>query len=93
MAPKKKPGAAAHTSTLKALSHAAAEAVGTTGMHGNMDAAMDVAGAGGLVTTSIAAKTGAGDTEEGQGQQHSSGHAPQGAGGKIIPSLPLHPIE
>jgi hypothetical protein len=55
-------------------------------MHGDMDAAGDVAGAGGVVTTSPAVEMRAEGTREGQHQQHPSGHAPQDAGGETIPS-------
>ena len=89
MEPKKKPGAAAHPSASKATSHTAADAVGATGTHGDVDAAADVAGPSGIVTTSRVTETGAGGTEEEQHQQHPSGHFQRGMGGEIIPAAPL----
>ena len=67
--------------------------MGAMRTHGDVDATGDMAGPGGIVTTSLVAETGAGGTGEGQRQQHPNGHAPQGAGGEIIMSPPLHPTE
>nr|XP_020198595.1 lysine-rich arabinogalactan protein 19-like [Aegilops tauschii subsp. strangulata] len=93
MAPKKKPSVAAQPSSSKAPPRATTDVVGAIGTPRDVDAAGDVVNAGGVVTTSPVAKTGAGGTGEGQHQQHPDGHAPRGTGGDIIPSTPLHPAE
>ena len=64
MAPKKKPGVAAHPSTSKAPPPAATNAVGDAEAHEDVGAAGDAVGAGDVITTSPAAETGAGGTEE-----------------------------
>ena len=53
-----------------------ADVTGTTGMHGDVDAAGDVVDAGGIVTASPTAGASSGGTGEGQCQQHPTGHAP-----------------
>ena len=88
MAPKKKSGASAHPSTSKAPPPAASNAAGDAEAHEDVDAAGDVVGAGGTVTTSPAADTGMGDIGGEQHQQHLGGHTPQGAGEGVTPSAP-----
>ena len=56
MAPKKKPGAAAHPSTSKAPPPAAADATLNAEVHEDVGAAGDMVGAGGVITTSPAAE-------------------------------------
>jgi hypothetical protein len=89
MAPKRKPGAANHPSTSKAPPPATADVAGNTGAREGVDAAGDVAGAGGAVATSPMAEAGTGGTGEGQHQHHPNGHAPRGTYGGIIPPVPL----
>ena len=74
MAPEKKSGTLAHPSTSKAPLPAASYAVVDAGARGDVDAARGVVGAGGTVTASPAADTGA--------------RALQGVGKGVTPSAP-----
>nr|XP_040249509.1 skin secretory protein xP2-like [Aegilops tauschii subsp. strangulata] len=89
MAPKKKPGATAHPSISKVPPPAATYAAGDAEAHEDVGTAGDAVDAGGGVTTSPAAETGAGSTGGEQHQQDPSGHAPRGTGKGVIPPVPL----
>nr|XP_020171809.1 merozoite surface antigen 2, allelic form 2-like [Aegilops tauschii subsp. strangulata] len=93
MAPKKKPDPSAHPSTSKAPPSAASNTAGGVEAHEGADAAGDVVGAGGTDSTSPAADAGAGNTGGEQRQQHPDGHAPQGTGEGVNPSVPLSPTD
>nr|XP_020181472.1 bile salt-activated lipase-like [Aegilops tauschii subsp. strangulata] len=93
MAPKKKSGAPAHPSTSKAPPPAASNAAGDTEAHKDVDAAVDVVGACGAITTPPAADAGARNTGGEQHQQRPDGHAPQGMDEGVIPSAPLPPAD
>ena len=70
MAPKKKSGTSAHPSTSKAPPPAATNATGDAEAHEDVDAAGDVVGVGGTVTTTPATGVGVGDAGGEQHQQH-----------------------
>ena len=81
MAPKKKSGVSAPPSTSKALAPVAANATGGAEACKDVDAAGDVVGAGGAVTTSPAADAGAGGAGLEQHQHH------PGAGGDVAEAV------
>ena len=88
MAPKKKSDASAHPSTSKATLPAASGATGAAEAREGMDAAGDVVGAGGIVTTSPAADVGAEGIGGEQHQQRPDGYAPQDTGEGVTPPAP-----
>nr|XP_020198596.1 uncharacterized protein LOC109784411 [Aegilops tauschii subsp. strangulata] len=93
MAPKKKSGHAAQPSTSKAPPPAASNVAGGAEAHEGADAAGEMVGAGGAITTSLAADAGVGGTGGEQHQQDHDGHAPQGTGEGVTPSAPLSPAD
>nr|XP_020163445.1 guanine nucleotide-binding protein G(s) subunit alpha isoforms XLas-like [Aegilops tauschii subsp. strangulata] len=93
MAPKKRSRASAHPSTSKAPPPAASNAAGDAGAHKDVNAAGDVVGAGGAITTSPAADARAGDIGGEQHQQRLDVHAPQGASEGVTPFAPPPPTD
>nr|XP_020148408.1 uncharacterized protein LOC109733595 [Aegilops tauschii subsp. strangulata] len=93
MAPKKKSGTSAHPSTSKAPPPVASNAARDAEASEDVNAARDVDGAGGAITTSLAADTGAGDIRGEHHHQRLHGHAPQGAGEGVTPSAPPPPTD